>query len=212
MRGWRIFVVASSRNKLVDFDDVIDGLKGLVTASRQEAEDMARTQVSLMFRTLLNLSPQYTGEFVANYKLGITRYFAKSPVIKYNDIRILLEQNRGASYADRGQVSWGGSDNLTRKDFRYTAKQRGSQAAINFALDNAQKVLDKYKLGDTIYIFNDKSFDGLDKEQRTSDYGGNTLEGYFRWLNKRDPSKQIRPVNLVYGEVVLFEHVFRVMG
>lgn len=205
--------MANPKNRLVDFDDVIEGLKGLVTASRKEAEEMAKTQVSLMFQTLVNLSPQYSGEFVANYKLGIRRYFAKSPVIKYNDIKALLEQNKGANYANRGQVSWGSTnDTVYRKDLRYTAKQRGDRAAVNFALDNAKKVLDRYKLGDTIYIFNDKSFDGLDKEERTSDYGGQTLEGYFRWLNKRDPAKQIRPVNLVYGEVVLFEHVFRVMG
>lgn len=189
-------------NRLVDFDGFIDNIMDWVGDVRKETEEIATRKVMEIFTDLVKMSPQFSGNFVANYKIGVRRYSSRLANVRGKDYREVLGQlSPSVGSANSSSVS-------SSRGFKATPKSMGHPTAVSFAVTNAQKSIKRFRLGDSLFIYNETPFDGLDRSGFTSTFTGKSVEDYFRYLNRTgEVTKQIRPVNLVSGEVVLIEYV-----
>ena len=178
--------------RLVTFEPFIESLEEFVTGTKKAIEKKATDLALKVFDELVEKSPQFTGDFVANYRIGVKKYHTVT---------------RNARY--RPQDFQGQEMDFENNRIQVSARQMGSPEAINFAKGNARRSVKRFVLGADLYIYNYTPFDGLDKKGENSRVQAGDLVEYFRKLNVNSEalSKQIRPVNLIGGQVILLEHI-----
>ena len=180
--------------RLVDFDAFVDNIVDWVEGSKKEAERKARELALNVMEDLVTNAPQWSGQFAANYKLGVRSYF---------------KVRRNTLFSPDVDFSQSINESGDDVSVDFSPQSRGSAGAINFAMANARQSAKRFQLGDTLFVYNVTPFDGIVKplEERKSEI--KSLDAYFRFLNANPDllEKNIRPVNLVGGEIILYEHV-----
>lgn len=113
-----------------------------ISAVETAAENAAKGLAHKAFNHVLYISPQASGDFVANWKIEI------------NKITPSFDENATGG-RDKGD-EFGGYLNLGHKNAPYS---RGSPQAINYAKQMAAGALDGFKLGGKIFLHNSAAHD-----------------------------------------------------
>lgn len=181
--------------KLVTFEPFIDALYDFVAGAEKELEKKAENLVLRVFDELVEQAPQWSGDFAANYRIGVKKGYK---VTRNPNYRSVTFSSTTVTEDAAGEIS----------SVRTNAQYRGAPAAVNFAKANARQSVKRFRIGDEIFIYNKTPYDGELKDG-TPGPQVRSLEGFFRYLNQNPDllAQQIRPVNLVGGQVILYEHV-----
>lgn len=119
--------------KVLNQDRVFAEMDAWLDAVKRELEDIARGLASQALRRLVFNSPQYSGDFAANWRVSIN-----TPDTRFDVGAIVLTPKKG-----------------------FKPFIQGDMPAINRAISNADGNLDAFHLGDTIWIANSARHDEL---------------------------------------------------